>query len=79
MIATLPRIALEIGHPFSAPVASSLIVAAVDPFQPFHDGFQVRRHDLDARVALVGGDRGGDAHARALPPCLPIVLVSTIA
>ena len=62
VIATEPRMALEMGQPFSAPVASSWIVAASMPFSPSTTAVEMRRGDLDARLALVGGDGGRHAH-----------------
>src|SRR4029434_9636194 len=38
-------------------------LGAIEAFQTLGDHLQVRRHDLDAGVTLVGRDRGGDARA----------------
>jgi len=76
---TEPRMALEMGQPFSAFFASSLIPARSMPSRPSTTA--LRADETTFSPASLRSPVTVDVTRirRAVPPCLPIVLASTIA
>src|SRR5262245_16509410 len=78
-IATLPRMAFEIGQPFSAFFASSLIPPGSIPSSPSTTAFRADDTTLSPASLRSPVTVAVTRRRRALPPCLPIVLASTMA
>ena len=79
VIDTEPRMALEIGQPFSAFFASSLIPPRSIPSRPSTTAWRADETTFNPASLLSPVTVDVTRMRRALPPCLPIVLASTIA